>query len=108
MRKNIVQMEERIGQIKLELQGIGPMRPGSLTHQYQKPKEKKGGYYQISYTHQMKSRTEYVRKEMVKLLETQIATFRRFKSLTQEWIDLAIQHSKLSMELAKKRSKKLP
>ena len=39
------------------------MRPGSLTRQYKDPQHHTGAYWQISYTRQMKSRTEYVRKE---------------------------------------------
>ncbi len=40
-----------------ELSEMGPMRQGSLTLQYKAPAEKKGPYYQLSYTHKMKSRT---------------------------------------------------
>jgi len=37
------------------------MRPGSLTKQRRNAKEKKWGFYQLSYTYKMKSKTEYVR-----------------------------------------------
>lgn len=102
MHKKLAEIEKQIKQLKEELQLIGEMRPGSLTQQYQNRKEKKGGYYQISYTYQMKSRTEYVRPEFVEDLRGQVESFKRFKSLIQQWTDLAIEHSHLKMALAKK------
>ena len=107
MQKKLAQIELRIGKVKEELQKIGEMRPGSLTYQYQKPKEKKGGFYQISYTYQMKSKTEYVRPEFVEDLKKQIVVFKRFKKLTLLWTDLAIKHSQLKIKLAKESTAKL-
>ena len=107
MDKKLDQITKKITKIKAELMLIGEMRPGSLTYQYQKPKEKKGGFYQISYTHQMRSRTEYVKAEFVDDLRKQIESFKRFKSLTQEWTDLAIQFSQLKVKLAKEEKTKL-
>lgn len=78
---------------------IGEMRPGSLTLQYKDPENQAGAYYQISYTLDMKSRTEYVRKECVSDIRKQIANYKRFKKLSSEWIALSIEHSKLSMKL---------
>lgn len=107
MQEKLARIEQKIVKIKAELQKIGEMRPGSLTYQYQKPKEKKGGFYQISYTYQMKSKTEYVRSEFVGGLKKQIAMFKRFKKLIQLWTDLAIKHSRLKINLAKESSTKL-
>ena len=103
MQKRITQIQRRIEKIKQLLLDIGEMRPGSLTMQYQKPKEKKGGFYQISYTYKMRSKTEYVRPEFVKDLKGQIANFKKFKNLMQEWIDLAIENSRLKMKIAKEK-----
>lgn len=107
MQKKLARIEQKIAGIKAELQKIGEMRPGSLTYQYQKPKEKKGGFWQVSYTYQMKSRTEYVRPEFVQDLKRQIIMFRRFKKLVQLWTDLAIKHSQEKINLAKKARMKL-
>ena len=107
MDKKLDQITKKITKIKAELMLIGEMRPGSLTYQYQKPKEKKGGFYQISYTHQMRSRTEYVKAEFVDDLRSQVETFKKFKSLVQEWTDLAIQYSQLKTKLAKEEKTKL-
>lgn len=101
MQKRILQIQRRVEKIKQLLLNIGEMRPGSLTMQYQKPKEKKGRFYQISYTYKMRSKTEYVRPEFVKNLKDQVAQFKKFKKLMQEWIDLAIEHSQLKMKIAK-------
>jgi hypothetical protein len=48
----------------------------------------------------MKSRTEYVRREWVKDLRRQIASHKRFKGLVEQWIDLSIEHSRLTMQVA--------
>ncbi|HLC02615.1 MAG TPA: DUF6788 family protein [Anaerolineales bacterium] len=96
--KRIQQIERRIERIKQALSRIGPMRPGSLTRQYKDPQHKTGAYWQISYTRQMKSRTEYIRKECVPEIRRQIATHKRFKRLIDEWIDLDIERSKLIMQ----------
>ena len=103
MQKRISQIQRRIEKIKQQLLNIGEMRPGSLTMQYQKPKEKKGGFYQISYTYKMKSKTEYVRPEFLKDLKRQVVNFKKFKKLMKEWIDLAIEHSQLKMKIAKEK-----
>ena len=99
--KRIQQIERRIERIKAVLNRIGPMRPGSLTRQYKDRKNKVGAYWQISYTRQMKSRTEYVREECVPEVRRQIATHKRFKRLIDQWIDLDIERSKLTLQIAK-------
>jgi len=101
MHKELDSITKKIAGIKEELMRIGEMRPGSLTYQYQRPKEKKGGFYQISYTYRMKSKTEYVKADFVQDLQGQIATFKQFKKLMQQWVDLAIQHSQTKIKLAK-------
>ena len=103
-QKRLQQIERRIDWIKMALLEIGPMRPGSLTRQYKDPQHRTGAYWQISYTRQMKSRTEYVRKEYVKEVRRQTVTHKRFKRLVDQWIDLSIEHSRLSMKIAEPRA----
>lgn len=95
--KRIAQIQKRIEKIKTELTTIGPMRPGSLTRQYKGPNRSSGPYYQLSYTRKMKGRTEYVPNQSAGQVRRQIANYKRFKALTEEWIDLAIEHSQLTM-----------
>ena len=101
IKENIAQIEQRIKKIKLELSRIGEMRPGSLTKQYKDPENQEGAYYQLSYTHNMKSKTEYIRKEFVKEIRQQVANYQKHKTLNAEWIALGIEHSRLSMKLRK-------
>jgi hypothetical protein len=103
-QKRIRQIEQRIDRIKRALQEIGPMRPGSLTRQYKDPQHHTGAYWQISYTRQMRSRTEYVRPEWVKDIRRQTATHKRFKRLVDQWIDLSIEHSRLTMQVAESKA----
>ena len=100
--KKLCQLEKRIEQIKRELQTINEMRPGSLTCQYRNPQDKVGPYYQLSYTHKMKSRTDYVRSESVSHIREQIAEYKRFRVLVDEWVALAIKLSKMQMDNAKR------
>ncbi len=100
-QKRIQQIEKRVDRIKEELQKIGPMRPGSLTRQYRDPENGTGAFWQISYTRQMKSRTEYVRKEWVAEMRKQIATHKRLKRLIDQWVDLCIEQSQLIMKIEK-------
>ena len=103
-QKRIQQIEQRIDRIKKALLEIGPMRPGSLTRQYKDPQNQTGAYWQISYTRRMKSRTEYVRQECVKELRRQIANHKRFKRRVDQWIDLSIEHSRLTMQIAESKA----
>jgi len=98
--KNLLQIENQIAAIKQQLMEIGEMRPGSLTKQYKNPKEKKGGFYQISYTQKNKSKTEYVRPYHVKALKQQIKSYKKWKLLVERWIKLSLIYSKLKMDIA--------
>ena len=101
--KRLAQIERRIEKIKVELAEIGEMRPGSLTRQYKDPERGSEPYYQLSYTLDMKSRTEYIRREWVSDIRRQIRHYKRFKKLSGEWIVLSIEHSRLAMKLARGR-----
>ena len=87
--------EEQIERIKQELRTLGPMRPGSITRQYRLPKEKKRPFYQISYTHQTRSHSEYVRPKDLQTLRRETKTFRKFRKLIDRWVTLALKASKL-------------
>jgi len=78
--------------------GLGMMRPGSLSKQMQKRSTsgKVFEYWQLSYTHKMSSRTDYVRQDMVTETRAQIREFKKFKKLIDQWIELAIEQAKLA------------
>src|ERR1700691_1562094 len=98
-QKRTRQIEQRIDRIKQALLEIGAMRPGSLTRQYKDPQHHTGAYWQGSYTRRVKSRTEDVRQECVKELRRRIPTPKRFKRLVDQWTDLSIEHSRLTMQM---------
>jgi hypothetical protein len=93
----IIEIEERIAIIKNELHAIQAMRPGTLTKQYKEPKSKMGGYYQLSFTHKMKSRTEYIRSQYKEVVEAEIVNYNKYKYLNSELIELNIEMSRLKM-----------
>ena len=88
-------LQKRIEQTKRELQELGPMRPGAISRQYRNPKERKRSFYQISYTHRMKSRSEYLRPENLVAVRRETANFKRFRKLVDRWVALALQLSQL-------------
>jgi len=95
MSTSIQKIEERIARVRGQLSELGPMRPGSVSRQYREPKEKKRPFYQISYTHRMRSRSEYVRPEHLGAVKKELANFVTFRKLTERWIDLSLELSRL-------------
>ena len=102
MSTQLEQTEERLQKLKQELMALGSMRPGSITRQYRSPKEKKRPFYQISDTHRMRSRSEYVRPENVATLREETANFKRFRKLIDRWVDLSLKASQLRIKDAAK------
>jgi hypothetical protein len=98
--QTLAALDQQIEPIKRELQNVGPMRPGSLSQQYRLPRQGVGAYYQLSYTHQMKGHTRYVRPQFVAEVRQQIAEYQKFKKLTSRWVTLAIARSQWAMQLA--------
>jgi hypothetical protein len=68
------------------------------------PQHHAGAYWQISYTRRMRSRTEYIRREWVKEIRRQIVTHKRFKRLVDQWLDLSIEHSRLTMQIGEPKA----
>lgn len=106
MMNYISKWQARIARIKQEIIDLGPMRPGSISEQYnvcgnprcickdpENPK-KHGPYFQLSYTHQGKSTTEFVTKENVDEVRGQVNNYHLFKALIKEWIELSVKIAK--------------
>lgn len=91
-------LQKRIQSLQRQLAQLGPLRPGCLSRQYRKPKEKLGAFYQLSYTHQMKSRSEYIPNELAPQIQKELARYQRYRKLTQQWIDLSIELSRLKIK----------
>ena len=56
--------------------------------------------YQLSYSHQGKSTTRFVRH--VAKIRKELAAYKRFRGLTQEWLTLALTLSQLRLEQARR------
>ncbi len=96
----------RIKRIKAQLVALGDLRPGALSEQYNTcrsagcrckadPPDKHGPYHQLSYTRHRRSRTESVRPEHLVDVQAQLATYRRWQALLDEWLDAAIELDRL-------------
>ena len=101
-------LEKSIQGIKREIQGIGDMRPGSLSKQMRRSKDKYGAYWHLSYTHRGKGRTQYIRQEFVAQIKDETAAFKRFRWLVDRLIALSIERSQLRMETAKSAASEGP
>jgi hypothetical protein len=101
--QELFQLEEEIRHMKEQLLSIGDMRSGSLTQQFHDRKNKKGAYWSLSYTYQMKGRTEYVRPEHLRETRKQIAQYKKFKKLTTRWVDLALELCRRKREIKKSK-----
>lgn len=121
------EIEQRIIAIKREIASLGPLRPGSLSRQYNvcgnptcrckaDPAQRHGPYYQLSYKHQKKSSSEFVRAPDVAQVEQQLRNYQRLRELIEEWVGLNIERTRLlraarkgvkfSPKLAKLREKR--
>ena len=96
--QRLAKIEKEIEAIKARMAEIGVVRPGSLTRQYKDPKNKRGAYYQISYTHRMQSKTGYVRSGSLAQVRRQIRDYNKLKRLIERWVALGIEYSRLSMK----------
>jgi hypothetical protein len=94
--------EARIAQIKTQLQAQGPMRPGSLSRQYNvcgkpgcrckdpKHPRRHGPYYQLNYVYRGKKTSKFIRKQILAHVRIELANYKKFRRLTQQWIGLAL------------------
>jgi len=94
MSNEIKTLELKIKKIKKELADLGDMRPGSLTLQ-SKGRDKK--YWQLSYTHMGRGRTEYVSDEFVDEVNEQISNYKKFRVLIDELVSASIDYSRIKM-----------
>jgi hypothetical protein len=101
--KSVQEIEKKIQTIKAQLQDLGPMRPGSVSEQYNvcgKPgcrckdpenPRRHGPYYQLNYVYQGKKKSQFIRQENLKQVRAELAAYKKFRKLTDQWIGLALQ-----------------
>jgi hypothetical protein len=85
------------------------LQPGLLTQQYNvcgkagcrckatPPPQKHGPYYQLSFTRKGKSRTQFVKREDLPLLQQQVRNYQRLKTLMDRWVALGMALSRLRL-----------
>jgi hypothetical protein len=112
-------LEARIARIKTALATLGALRPGTLSAQYNvcgnpgcrckaDPPQKHGPYYQVSFTWQGKSHSEFVRREDLATVRQQVGTYQRLQSLVDAWIAAALELSHLQRHEARAAHEKSP
>ena len=112
-------LEARIARIKTALAALGALRPGSLSAQYNvcgtpgcrckaAPPQKHGPYYQVSFTWQGKSHSEFVRREDLATVRQQVGTYQRLRSLVDTWIATALELAQLQRHAARESEEKSP
>ena len=114
--QRIQALEKKIQQIKTQLLALGDMRPGSLSRQYNVCGKKgcrckdpvhpqrHGPYYQLSYVHRGRSTSQFIRPELRATVRAELATFKTFRKLTAQWVDLALTVAKLKLEAARQKT----
>lgn len=93
------------------------MRPGSLSEQYNvcgkkgcrckdpNNPQRHGPYYQLSWVHAGKSTTQFIRRPFLDQVKAELATYKTFRRLTDEWVELALQAAKMKLQAAKNAAK---
>jgi hypothetical protein len=105
-------LEAQIAQIKAQLQEHGAMRPGSLSRQYNvcgkpacrckapKRPRRHGPYYQLNYVYRGKKTSQFIRREILRQVRTELANYKQFRRLTEQWIGLALKVAQAKDKLA--------
>jgi len=111
---SVQKWEQRIQQIKAELATLGDLRPGSLSKQYNvcgKPNcrckdpqnpQRHGPYHQLSWVHRGRSTTQFIRRPLLSEVRAQIAAYKTFRKLTEEWVNLALRLAQAKLVAARR------
>jgi hypothetical protein len=111
------QIERRIGQIKTEISKLGPLRPGTLSKQYNvcgrpdccckgDPPRKHGPYYKITYSWHRRYTSEFVREVDIARVRGQLDSYQRLRVLVDEWLALGLERARLEREERKNSGRK--
>jgi hypothetical protein len=114
--QTIISLEKKILSIKKQLLNLGDMHPGSLTEQLNicgNPKckckdpenpQKHGPYYNLSFVLKGKSTSRFIKSADVAEIKKQVANYKKFKVLIEEWKTVAAELAKLKISEAKKNN----
>jgi len=101
-------LEQRIATLKAQLMALGDLRPGSLSQQYNvcgtagcqckaDPPRRHGPYYQVSFTWQGRSKSQFVRREQVARVRQHLRNYQRLRALVEQWIAAGLELSRLRL-----------
>ena len=101
-------LERRIATLKAQLMAVGDLQPGSLSEQYNvcgtpgchckaDPPRKHGPYYQVSFTWQGQSKSQFVRREQVARVRQHLRNYQRLRTLVEQWIAAGLELSRLRL-----------
>jgi hypothetical protein len=109
MNRQAASLEARIETLKQAIVRLGDLRPGKLSQQYNvcgkadcrckaDPPQKHGPYYQVSFTRNGKSSTQFVRKQDLAVVRKQLRNYQRLRELIDRWITLGMELSRLKLQ----------
>jgi hypothetical protein len=112
MNRRQPSLEAQIEKLKQEIVRLGDLRPGKLSQQYNvcgkadcrckaDPPQKHGPYYQVSFTRNGKSSTQFVRKEDLAVVRQQLRNYQRLQELIDRWITFGMELSRLKLPSAR-------
>ena len=102
-------LEARIEKLKQAIVRLGDLRPGTLSQQYNvcgkadcrckaDPPQKHGPYYQLSFTRNGKSSSQFVRKQDLAVVRQQLRNYQRLRQLLDRWITWGMELSRLKLQ----------
>lgn len=103
-------IQRKITALKRQLLALKRMRPGSLSRQYnvcgkpgcrcKDPKNPKrhGPYYQLNYVFRAKKTSQFIRVADVTNVRAELANFKKFRRLTNQWVSLALALANLELK----------
>ena len=107
---SVQKIQRKITAIKHQLLNLDRMRPGSISQQYnvcgkagcrcKDPENTKrhGPYYQLNYVFRGKKKSQFIRAEDVAHVRAELANFKKFRELTDQWIGLALERADLELK----------
>jgi hypothetical protein len=118
MNRRQPSLQARIDQLKQAVLRLGDLRPGKLSQQYNvcgkadcrckaDPPQKHGPYYQLSFTRNGKSSSQFVRKQDLAVVRQQLRNYQRLRELIDRWVALGMELSRLKLPQSSERSRGL-
>ena len=104
---SVVELERKIETVRQALLALGPMHPGSVSRQYQvcgrpgcrcmnpKHPQRHGPYHKLAYVHRGRPVCRFVRTDCVAEIIRRLATYKSFRTLMDQWIELSIQQGQV-------------